>query len=147
MLSASLVFTDPDKLAALATWPEPDNVKTLRSFLGFTGYYRRSIKDYAKIVKPLNDLLVGHPTNKGVSSRKKKKSVLCQLGETQQNAFKTLKEKLSFPPVLAYADFRKTFILHTDASAEGLGAVLYQQQDGLERVIAYVRVGRKTLRN
>ena len=110
VVSQSGVHTDPDKLAALATWPEPDILKALRSFLGFTGYYRRYIKHYAKIAKPLNDLLVGHPTNKGVSSRKKKKSVPWQWGETQQTAFKTLKEKLSSPPVLAYADFKKPFI-------------------------------------
>ena len=89
----------------------------------------------------MNDLLVGHLTNKGVSSSKKKKSLPWQWGETQQNAFKTLKEKLSSPPVLAYADLKKPFILHTDASAEELGAVLYQQQDSLERVIAYASRG------
>ena len=45
--------------------------------------------------------------------------------------------KLSNPPVFAYADYRKSFKLHTDASSSGLGAVLYQQQDGIDRVIAY----------
>ena len=54
LISHSGVETDPDKISALASWPEPDNVKALRSFLGFTGYYRRFIKDYAKIVKPLS---------------------------------------------------------------------------------------------
>ena len=126
----------------MASWPEPDNVKSLRSFLGFTGYYRRFIKDYAKIVKPLNDLLVGHPTHKPVSRKKRKKSlVLWEWGEAQQSAFNTLKEKLSSPPVLAYADFSKPFVLHTDASTEGLGAVLYQVQDGQEKVIAYASRG------
>ena len=67
------VETDPEKIQALSDWPEPHNIKTLRSFLGFTGYYRRLIKDYAKIVRPLNDLLVGHPTNKHVATETKKK--------------------------------------------------------------------------
>ena len=58
------IHTDPKKLTALTTWPVPKASKKLRTFLGFTGYYRRFVKDYAKIVKPLNDLLVGHPTNK-----------------------------------------------------------------------------------
>ena len=56
-------------------------------------------------------------------------------------AFQTLSEKLSSPPVLAYADFSKHFILRTDASLEGFGAVLYQNQDGVEHVIAYASRG------
>ena len=52
-----------------------------------------------------------------------------------------MKEKLSTPPVLAYADFKLPFLLHTDASVDGLGAVLYQVQDGIERVIAYASRG------
>ena len=142
VVSESGVETDPDKISALASWPEPDNVKALRSFLGFTGYYRRFIRDYAKIVKPLNDLLVGHPTQKSVSKKNKKKSsVPWKWGEAQKLAFNTLKEKLSSPPILAYADFSKPFILNTDASSEGLGAVLYQVQDGHEKVIAYASRG------
>ena len=62
VVSQNGVQTDPDKLAALSTWPVPTNIKSLRLFLGFTGYYRRFIQDYARIVKPLNDLLIGHPT-------------------------------------------------------------------------------------
>ena len=144
------VETDPDKIKALSEWPVPHNVKTLRSFLGFTGYYRRYIKDYARIVKPLNDLLVGHSTNGYTpeGKKKKKKSIPWQWGKAQQDAFDMLKLKLSTPPVLAYADFNKPFILHTDASVEGLGAVLYQEQDGFERVIAYASRGlRKSERN
>ena len=142
--------TDPDKIKALSEWPVPHNVKTLRSFLGFTGYYRRYIKDYARIVKPLNDLLVGHSTNGYTpeGKKKKKKSIPWQWGKAQQDAFDMLKLKLSTPPVLAYADFNKPFILHTDASVEELGAVLYQEQDGIERVIAYASRGlRKSERN
>ena len=141
VVSQDGVETDPDKISALSSWPVPTNIKALRSYLGFTGYYRRFIKDYAKIVKPLNDLLVGHPTQKPVSKKKRRKSVPWEWGEAQQGAFETLKEKLSSPPILAYADFSKPFVLHTDASGEGLGAVLYQVQDGREKVIAYASRG------
>ena len=72
-MSEKGVETDPDKIEALASWPEPDNFKALRPFLGFTGYYRRFVKDYVRMVKPLNDLLVGHPTHTDSDSKKKKK--------------------------------------------------------------------------
>ena len=146
VVSENGVETDPDKIEALSSWPEPTDVKQLRSFLGFTGYYRRFIKDYARIVKPLNDLLVGHPTHtsdkqKKKNKKKKKGIAPWQWGPTQQSAFNTIKEKLSSPPVLSYADFSKPFVVHTDASLDGLGAVLYQEQNGMERVIAYASRG------
>ena len=72
-VSQNGVEIDPDKIEALSSWPEPNNVKELRSFLGFTCYYRRFIKDYARIVKPLNDLLVGHSTHSCADQKKKKK--------------------------------------------------------------------------
>ena len=91
-----------------------------------------------KKVKPLNDLLVGHPTNKhDMSTKKKQKTVPWQWGKHQQDAFDSFKFKLSTPPVVAYGDFTTPFIDHTDASGEGLGAVLYQEQNSIERVIAY----------
>ena len=91
----------------------------------------------------MNNLLVGHCTHKSPEQKKKKKkvSVPLQWGEAQQIVFNTIKEKLSSPPILAFADFSKPFILHTDASTEGLCAVLYQKQDGLECVIAYASRG------
>ena len=84
-------------------------MKSLRSFLGFAGYYRRFVKDYAKIIKPLNDLLVGHPNNKK-GKRSKRTKVLWEWGPDQQNAFDTIIVKLTSPPVLAYADFTKPFL-------------------------------------
>ena len=85
--------------------------------------------------------MVGHPTQKPVSKKKKKLSAPWEWGVAQQSAFDTLKEKLSSPPILAYADFSKPFLLNTDASSDGLGAVLYQVQDGQEKVIAYASRG------
>lgn len=55
------VQTDPDKVAAVKTWPVPKNLKELHSFLGFIRYYRRFIKDFSKKVKPLNELTPGYP--------------------------------------------------------------------------------------
>ena len=68
--------------------------------------------------------------------KKKQKTTPWQWGESQQIAFYRLKLKLSTSTILAYADFRKPFIVHTYASTEGLGAVLYQEHDDLESVIA-----------
>ena len=144
VVSKQGVETDPEKIAALKTWPVPDNVKALRTFMGFAGYYRRFVKDFAKIAKPLHDLMVGQPRKQGKGAKKKKlprEVVKWQWGEVQQVAFDTIIEKLTSPPILAYADYTKPFTLHTDASTEGLGAVLYQEQDVKERVIAYASRG------
>ena len=134
------VLTDPDKIAALKEWQPPSNIKELRSFLGFAGYYRRFVRNYSSIVKPLNALLVGHPTNKKLK-RKKKAATPWNWGPEQQTAFDCIIEKLTPPPVLAYADYTKPFVLNTDASGDGLGAVLYQEHDGKEHVIAYASRG------
>ena len=56
VVSAKGVETDPDKVAAVKTWPRPQNVRQLKSFLGFTGYYRRFIPHYSKVAKPLSHL-------------------------------------------------------------------------------------------
>lgn len=70
VVSADGVRTDPEKIRVLKEWPVPTSVKELRSFLGFAGYYRRFVKGFSQITKPLNDLLVGHPTNKKSKSTK-----------------------------------------------------------------------------
>lgn len=139
VVSEKGIETDPEKTKAISTWPVPSNIKTLRTFLGFSGYYRRYVRDYSKIVKPLNDLLKGHSTNKGKSG--KKKPTAWRWGDEESKAFECIKEKLMSPPILAYADFDQPFILHTDASSNGLGAVLYQRQNGEKRVIAYASRG------
>ena len=76
VVSEEGIQTDPEKLEAIRTWPVPQNVKEVRSFPGFTGYYRRFINNYASVARPLNDLLVGHCTNKTekTKSNKVKKS-------------------------------------------------------------------------
>ncbi|MCG8077519.1 MAG: hypothetical protein JAY75_14940, partial [Candidatus Thiodiazotropha taylori] len=82
--------------------------------------------------------LVGHSTNKKDKAKKTKaKMTPFKWTDSQQQAFEALKDKLTKPPVLAYADYRLPFKLHTDASTTGLGAVLYQHQDGQDRVVCY----------
>ena len=139
VVSQEGIQTDPSKIDAVKTWPVPKTVKEVRMFLGFTGYYRRFVKGYASIVRPLNDLLIGHPTNKAAAKDQKgnNKPPPFVWGNEQQTAFETVIDKLTEPPVLAYADYRLPFKLHTDASTSGLGAVLYQTQDGIDRVVAY----------
>ncbi|MCW4344300.1 MAG: RNase H-like domain-containing protein, partial [Candidatus Thiodiazotropha endolucinida] len=125
-------------------------MKDVRAFLGFTGYYRRFLRNYARIARPLNDLLVGHCTSgkKKKGKFKKERRTPFEWKDAQQEAFETLKEKLTQPPVLAYADYSIPFKLHTDASTTGLGAVLYQNQDGIDKVVSYAsRSLRPTERN
>ena len=74
VVSQEGIRTDPSKIEAVLNWPEPKTVKEVRKFLGFTSYYRRFVKGYASIVRPLNDLLIGHPTNKKAKKGKKPKS-------------------------------------------------------------------------
>lgn len=142
IISEKGIQTDPEKLSAVRDWPTPTNIKELRQFLGFVGYYRRFIQNFANIVAPLNALLQGHGTVK--KHRRKKKGnlpVKWQWTERQEEAFQAVKSKLLEPPVLGFANYKLPFILHTDASSVGLGAVLYQVQDGKKRVIAYASRG------
>uniref|UniRef100_A0A669DMH2 Gypsy retrotransposon integrase-like protein 1 n=1 Tax=Oreochromis niloticus TaxID=8128 RepID=A0A669DMH2_ORENI len=125
------VRPDPDKISAVIDWPVPDTIRQVRSFLGLAGYYRRFVSGFAKIARPLNTLLTGVPVNKKTDRRKVQWSPECQ------TAFEALKAALTQAPVLAYADYSLPFIVYTDASGRGLGAVLAQVQEGQERVIAY----------
>ena len=132
VVSEEGVSTDPDKIKSVTEWPQPTTVTEVRSFLGFVSYYRRFIPNFSKVAKPLNKLL---QNLEGTPSQKKKFKV--HWGPKQQEAFETLQRLCTESPILAYADFRAPFILHTDASGDGLGAVLYQVQEGKQRVIAY----------
>lgn len=145
IVSEKGIETDPEKTSAVKSWPVPHNVKELRQFLGFVGYYRRFIKDFAKLVQPLNKLLQGHVTDKKTKQKTKKKikHVPWSWGDQEQEAFEKVKAALMQPPILAFANYKEPFILHTDASGYGLGAILYQKQDGLARVIAYASRGLK----
>lgn len=138
VVSADGIQADPNKIEAVKSWPAPKSIKEVRQFLGFAGYYRRFIKGFASIARPLNNLLIGHPTNKQKAKDKKPlKRTPFKWEQEEEQAFQKIKDILTNPPVLAYADYTKTFKVHTDASCNGLGAVLYQQQEGKDRVIAF----------
>ena len=149
VVSENGVETDPEKVNALKTWPIPKNLKELRSFLGFSGYYRRFIKGYADIAKPLNELTRGYPPSrkppKGKGASDQYHDPHKPFGERWtpncQTAFEKLIETLTTAPVLGFADPKKPYILHTDASTTGLGAALYQEQDGKLRAIAFASRG------
>ena len=108
-------------LRAIAEMALPKTYTEIRRFTGMTGFFRRFIKGYAKIAKPLNDLLEGEAS--------KLKSEELELTPEALQAFEDLKKKCMTAPVLVFADFRKPFRLETDASGEGLGAVLLQESD------------------
>ena len=121
--------TDPKKIQVILDLPRPQTVYHVRSFLGFTNYYRKFMYRYSQIARPLNDLILGENA--------KKKSAPVEWGSKQQEAFDKLKGLCSQAPILAYADYKKPFCIYTDASEIGLGAVISQVQDGKEPVIAY----------
>ena len=95
-------------------------------------YYRRFIANFFKVAKPLNKLL---QNLEGTPSQKKRFEVCW--GPEQQDAFETLQRLCTESAILTYADFKAPFVLHTDASGDGLGTLLYQVQYRQKRVIAY----------
>lgn len=131
IVSAEGISVDPEKTEKVSSWPAPENHKQLHQFLGFAGYYRRYIKDYSKITKPLTELLA--QSNKDGSKAKSS----WNWTTAHEQAFGKVKELLTSAPILAVPDPAKPYELHVDSSAHSLGAVLYQEIDGLPRVIAY----------
>lgn len=117
------VKPNPDKVMAIKNWPIPKTETELRGFLGTLGYYRRFIKDFAKIVKPLTKPL-----------RKGEKVVH---SEEFVETFNKCKIILTSSHVLQYPDFTKPFILTTDASNFAIGAVLSQGPIGQDRPVAF----------
>ncbi|CAG4993531.1 unnamed protein product [Colias eurytheme] len=117
------VSPNPDKVKAVISYPIPKNPKDIKSFLGLVGYYRKFIKDFSKITKPLTSLL--------------RKDVEFNWSQSQTQAFESLKSMLTNAPILQYPDFSKDFILTTDASNYALGAILSQGDIGKDLPIAY----------
>ncbi|XP_040216142.1 uncharacterized mitochondrial protein AtMg00860-like [Rana temporaria] len=148
IVSAEGISTDPEKLEAVTSWPRPTNVTYLLSFLGFCSYNRRFVERFAKIDKPLNELLKTEdeddipgserPVKINSGPWKSKESICDQWDPKCEEAFLQLKKNLTTAPVLAYADTTKPYEMHVDASREGLGGVLYQEHDGHLRPVAYV---------
>ncbi|GFX11712.1 hypothetical protein TNCV_4340581 [Trichonephila clavipes] len=125
IISAEGVRTDPDKISPVKDWNCPTDVHQLRSFLGLCTYYRKFVKNFSTIARPLHKLTE--------AKQKFIWTVDCN------KAFNKLKDALTYVPILEYSEIGKQFILDTDASHESIGAVLSQEIDGQERVIAYFR--------
>ncbi|GKA56143.1 putative reverse transcriptase domain-containing protein [Tanacetum coccineum] len=119
VINSDGIHVDPSKIEAVENWKAPRTPFEVRSFLGLAEYYRRFIEDFSKIAKPLTVLT--------------QKSKTFDWGEEQENAFKTLKDKLCNAPVLALPNGPKDFVVYYDASGLGLGCVLIQRG----KVIAY----------
>ena len=123
VVSEEGVGTDPAKIETVKSWPQPKTQTEVRSFLGLASYYRRYIKSFANAAKPLHALT-------------EKNRAFLWTPECE-SAFQLLKEKLTTAPILAYPKLGQKYILDTDASKYGIGAVLSQEHDGHERVVAY----------
>lgn len=118
-ISAEGIAVDPSKVQEVLDWKSPTSVHEIRSFLGLAGYYRRFIQDFSKIAKPMTELL--------------QKGVKFVWSKDCENAFQTLKQRLTSAPILAQPDTSRPFDVFCDASGIGLGCVLMQEG----RVIAY----------
>jgi len=107
------VTMDPVKVEAITKWPQPRNLRDLRGFLGFANFYRRFIKDFARLARPLNDLT--------------KKDTLWSWDTTRQQAFQLLKDSFSHEPILAMWEPDRPTRLEVDASGYATGGVLLQK--------------------
>ena len=122
-ITSSGLQTSQCHVEAVKNFPQPTDVKGVRTFLGLTSYYSHFVRSFAKLAQPLHAL-----------TRKSN----FQWSEECQEAFKTLKDCLNKAPILAYPDFKACFYLETDASVQGLGCVLSQiKNDGKLHPIAF----------
>ena len=124
VISKHGIKVNPQKTKAIDEYPQPKTAKHVKSFLGMTSYYRKFIKSYAKIAQPLNALL--------------KKDTKFKWTSECEESFNTLKQSLSSPPILAFPNFDRPFILATDSSDHSICYVSSQlDENGLEHPIAY----------
>ena len=123
IVSSQGLATDPSKTQCIVDWPQPKNVREVRQFTGLCAYYRRYVRNFAQIARPLHQLT--------------EKDRPFSWTEECTTAFNELKRLLTSSPILAYPIPGLEYILDSDASGEALGSVLSQIQDGHERVIGY----------
>ncbi|GJR97048.1 putative reverse transcriptase domain-containing protein [Tanacetum coccineum] len=114
VIDSSGVHVDPAKIEAIKNWAAPTTPTEVRQFLGLAGYYRRFIKDFSLISKPLTKL-----------TQKNKPYVW---GDDEEEAFQTLKLKLCSAPILSLPEGSEDFVVYCDASLKGFGAVLMQRE-------------------
>ncbi|MCI0564136.1 MAG: reverse transcriptase domain-containing protein, partial [Nitrososphaera sp.] len=123
VITSDGIKADPEKIRAVKQFPIPKAVKDVQAFLGLAGYYRRFIRNFSSLAKPLTHLL--------------KKEVKFGWTSREQEAFENLKKTLTTAPILQYPDFEQPFIVTTDASDKAIGAVLSQGIIGSDLPIAY----------
>ncbi|GJZ22626.1 putative reverse transcriptase domain-containing protein [Tanacetum coccineum] len=119
VIDSSGIHVDPTKIEAVKNWASPTTPSEIRQFLGLAGYYRRFIKRFSKIAKPMTELM--------------QKDRKFDWGEEQETSFQLLKQKLCAAPILALPEGSDDFVVYCDASIKGLGAILMQRL----KVIAY----------
>ena len=153
LVSADGYRADPEDVQALEKFREaPKNVGEVRSLVGFLGYYRSYVKDFAKCLKPVYDLLktdlehvskvASRSSSNGSCSQKSKvkcydkKRKIVWTSDLQKRVDDII-DTLKSPTVMAFPDFNQPFVLNCDASGHGLGAVLYQKQKDKMRVLSY----------
>jgi len=110
IIESNGIEIEKEKVDGVLSWPEPKNIKDVRKFLGFTNYYRRFIKDFTQVARPMNILM--------------RKNVKWQWRKKQQQAFDKLKGIFTTRPVLAAPDLDKEFRVEADASNYATGEVL-----------------------
>lgn len=125
IISHNKITVDPTKIETIRDYPVPVTLKQLRSFLGLSGYYRKFIRDYAKLTKPLTIHLRGD--NGGIKANQSAK-IAITLDDAALEAFKRIKNFLQEKVELYQPDFTKPFELTTDASNFAVGAVLSQDR-------------------
>ena len=123
VINKSGIKPDPTRTEAIRKFPVPQKVKDIRSFIGMANFYRKYIKDFAIIAKPLTMLI--------------RKEVKFNFNEECHRSFNKIKEFLTNEPILAHYRIDDQLILYTDASGYGLGAILTQIQDEKERTLQY----------
>lgn len=126
---------DPGKISAIQNIPAPKTLKDLKSFLGLASYYRRFIKDFAAVAKPLTNLTRG--VNAQIKANQSKR-IAVNLDDKALKSFRDLKELLMSSEILAYPNFEKSFTLTSDASNFAIGSVLSQGDPGKDRPIIYL---------
>ncbi len=123
IISKGSIRMDPIKIKGILDWPVPTKKKELQSFLGFTNFYRRFIKNYSKIVKPMTQLMGNDAW---------------RWGRAQQEAFEQLKKQLAEDVVLTIPTNEGKFRVEADASKGAIGAVLSQEQEGKWRPVSFL---------
>jgi hypothetical protein len=119
VMSKGGIYVDPSKVQDVLSWNASTSVDDIQSFLGLAGYYRRFIKEFSKISKPMTGLL--------------EKDKKFEWTSACEGSFQELKKRLTTAPILVMPDMEKSFSIYCDASGQGLGCVL--MQDG--NMVAY----------